>query len=178
MSTRKQNINFSMIEAEDMEQFERSIAYFFGAKNIGPIADAYVGALQVLEELRVNASQQERTEKMLPFLEKAYQEIKSQTSLEFDIRQAAVLELELILAQSEQSDFERINQIMVDLYELIFRSKSFDIRKAAMLRTFLYKYKICIIKAERNILESDKKVMVTLAEASKELLNGLKMQDK
>ena len=167
------NINFSMMQTDEMEKFERSIAYFFGANNIGPIADAYIGALQILEELGTGASQQERTEKMLPFLEKAYREIKTQTALEFDSRQAAIFELELILAQSENSGFERITQIMVDLYELIFKSKSFDIHKAAMLRTFLYQYKVRVIKSENRVSESDKMVMLTLAKASEELLNGL-----
>lgn len=168
-----QETTFSKIEDKEMADFERRIAYFFGAQNIQPIADAYIGALQVLEELGPDAAKQVYAEKMLPFLELAYVEISAQTSLEFDVKRAAELELILIIAQSEQQEFEVIVQIMIELYQLIFNSTSFNVCRASMLRTFLYQYKVQTLKSENGLSELDQQVMLTLADASEDLLNEL-----
>ena len=101
---------------DDMLQFEKEIAYFYGAYNSEVIANHYLDALKQLEALGMNERDRELARQMLPALVKAYTEVAKQTQLKFDINQAAELEASLILAQARKASFEKINSIMIDLY--------------------------------------------------------------
>jgi len=163
-----------MAASMEMLQFEKKIAYFFGASDPERIASHYLEALKQLEILGMNASDEELKKNMLPALVQAYHEISKQTHLEFDLNEAAKLELSLILSQARKAPFEKIKIIMQDLYKGIFKSDSFNIHKASMLRTFLYQYKISILQNENHLTENDKKLMLLLAKMSEEELQNIK----
>jgi hypothetical protein len=145
--------------------FEKQIAYFFGVSQIEPVAQAYLQALKKLEEVGPNGSKE-----LLPYLEMAYEEIAHQKNLNFNTTKAADLELQIILGNALGSSFETIQDLMIQLYTLVFDSHSPHIKKAAMLRTFLYQYKAEVIK-EGEISPEDKKLMVDMAKASERYLD-------
>lgn len=145
--------------------FEKQIAYFFGVSQIEPVAQAYLQALKKLEEVGPNGSKE-----LLPYLEMAYKEIAHQRNLNFDTTKAADLELQIILGNALGASFETIQDLMIRLYTLVFHSHSPAIKKAAMLRTFLYQYKAEVMK-EGEIPSEDKKLMVDLAKASERYLD-------
>jgi hypothetical protein len=169
----EKDIHF-MGASKDMLQFEKEIAYFYGASDPNRIADHYLEALKQFEILGITEKEEVLEEKMLPPLVQAYAEIAKQIHLEFDINEAAKLELSLILSQARKEPFEKINIIMQDLYKGIFKSDSFSIYKAAMLRTFLYQYKISVLQKEDHFTENDKNLMLLLAKMSEEELQNIK----
>ena len=163
---RKNKKNYFSGQSCEMLKFEKEIAYFYGAKNSESISKYYLEALQKLEIIGVNASCEEVEKHVLPPLIKAYVEIIKETSLQFDFNKAATLEMRLILSQAKKASFEEINFIMIDLYREVFKTDDFSIHKAAMLRTFLYQYKIRVLQSENNFSDNDKKIMLLLSKAS------------
>lgn len=168
------DIQFSLIEENKMEDFEKKIAYYFGTKNPEPIIASYVNALKKLEAIGSRSSLQILEKELIPYLEEAYKEISEQRAWDFDVRQAAKLELQIILGNANGLNFETIQDLMSQLYALVFQSSSPNVRKAAMLRTFLYQYKVDVLKREKNISETEMNLLISLSETSKELLNSIR----
>lgn len=161
----------------EMQQFEKDITYFYNAPNPDNISKHYLEALKQLESIGVDAGNQELEVKMLPHLENAYSEILRQTQLEFNAKNAARLELDLILSQAERRPFEYIYQSMVKLYQEVFGSNNINIHKAAMLRTFLYQYKISLLQNEVSLTVNDKMVMQSIAKASEHELQRINVSN-
>jgi len=168
------DIQFSLIEENKMEDFERKIAYYFGTENPEPIIASYVNALKRLEAIGSRSSMQILEKELIPYLEEAYKEISEQRTWDFDVPQAAKLELQIILGNANGLNFETIQDLMSRLYALVFQSSSPNVRKAAMLRTFLYRYKVDVLKRERYLSETEMNLLISLSETSKELLNSIR----
>lgn len=147
----KRDISFSMVEEKSMEAFEKEIAYFYGVSNPKPAVEAYVEALKKLETIGSNNSIDLLEQEILPYLEDAYNYFAQQRNWNFDIPHAAQIELQIILGNANGSSFETIQDLMTQLYTVVFQSHSPNIRKAAMLRTFLYQYKVAVLKREQRI---------------------------
>ncbi len=156
---------FTDVNSLDMQEFEKEIAYFYGAEDITPIAEAYLKALSFIET-------QESTH-VLQHLIQAYEKISKQTARNFDCLKAAELEYALIQAQAEQQDFDTLKTIMVNLYQAVFNTDSIHIHKAAMLRTFLYQYKVELIKKQSTLTPNDKSIMLAMAQESEACLSLL-----
>lgn len=173
MATAAENRVFSKLDEVEMSELERELVYLYGATNPEEVAPLYVNSLKELEALGISASQDKLKAAMVPHLQKAYEVVRNQTGLEFDTLKAAEIECSLILAQTNQESFEKIRDIMISLYETVFRSQSEDIVKAAMLRTFLYQYKVKLVNSNVPLTQRDRKVLISMARESEELLNGL-----
>lgn len=165
--------DFPMFEKDKLEIFEAQIAYFFGVPDPQPVKEAYMNALNRIEAIGSHSSDMLQKE-VLPYLEKAYQSIAKQRNWCFDIHQAAQIELKIILGNLNSASFESITDLMVQLYTLVFRSNSPKILKAAMLRTFLYQYKIETVKREQKISQQDYDLMLKMAKTSEDFLNSIK----
>lgn len=166
-------LRFEVKESSSMvttqEDFESLIAYFYGVKDEKLLVEPYLKALNKLEALDTNDSEQLKRE-MLPYLEEAYRSIAQQRNWDFDIEAAAFLEFQIILGNADGTSFDIVEELMVQLYSTVFRSDSPLIKKAAMLRTFLYQY-----KAKQNVLtQAEKKMLLEMAQISKECLNSIK----
>lgn len=168
----KKQIVFTQSDSDKMVQFEKEIAYFYGAKNPELIAKHYLKAIEKLEQIGIQVDNNLLEKSMLHHLKEAYQEVRNQTHLKFDIDKAAKYEFQLILAQTKEEPFEKIYHIMVNLYKEIFHSDKLDIHKGAMLRTFLYKYKLSLLKKNNTLSDSDQDLMLAIAKASKKALNN------
>lgn len=153
--------------------YEEEFAYFFGVKNEQPVAEAYFAALQKLNTIELDSTAVLEKE-VLPYLEKAYKSVAAQRNWTFDTHLAAKLELQIILGNLRGSDFEDVQNLMVQLYELVFQLDSPLIAKAAMLRTFLYQYKTSILKTGQQLSLDDLKILLEISKASKEILNKIK----
>lgn len=162
---------FTKPHDKQIMQFEKEIAYFYGAENPESIAHYYLEAIQRLEKLGMDAEKNILAHTMLPLLKEAYAQVQKQTSLHFDLDTAAQIELELILAQAKEEPFEHIYHLMLKLYATVFRVPEKNFYKSAMLRTFLYKYKISVLKADSCLSEEDLTLMLSMAKISKEELN-------
>lgn len=166
-----ESIHFSQAQNAEMEAFERRIAYFFNAEDQEPIANGYIQALQELEVLGADAPIELLKERLLPPLEEAYQSIKEQRNLHFDVPTAAKNELSMILAQTHGASYENLQKGMECLYQHIFQSDSPKIRKAAHLRTFLYLYKLDTQKKKNFLPQEDREIMIQISDYSQKLLN-------
>ncbi|MGQ3887561.1 hypothetical protein ACQUW5_00840 [Legionella sp. CNM-1927-20] len=93
-------------------------------------------------------------------LRSAYQEIKEQKQLEFNIEKVAELEFKLFLSDIRNSTFEDNYQVLVKLYETVFQTKSDKILKSAMLRAFLIKYKFTIFETTKQLTSSDQDILL------------------
>ena len=142
-------MRFTDIDNKEMLQLEQDIAYLFGVQKTEPVINAYMEALQILEQHTGPQDLAAIKQSMLPALEAAYTEIAKQRHIHFDIHLAANFEADLILAQRSQAPFELIEHIMLDLYQTIFNKTNKEIQQAATLRTFLYKYKIQLIASNK-----------------------------
>lgn len=162
-----------MFEKDKLETFEAQIAYFFGVPDPQPVKEAYMNALNRIEAHGSHSSDMLQKEVLL-FLEKAYQSISKQRNWCFDIHQAAQIELKIIVGNINSASFESITDLMVQLYSLVFQSNSPKILKAAMLRTFLYQYKIETVKREQKIPQQDYDLMLKMAKTSEDFLNSIK----
>ena len=80
----------------------------------------------------------------------------------------------MILAQSKRASFEDIYNIMVALYKEMFQSDANGVQKAALLRTFLYQYKIRLLSFDEHLSDADIQLLIDIAKRSEEELNGLK----
>ena len=156
-----------------MFQFEKDIAYFYGAKNPEKISEHYIKAIQEFEKLGPGANNDLLKQTMFNRLKEAYAEVRAQTSLQFDTEKAAQYEFKLILAQAKAAPFENIYQIMLDLYHEVFQSDALAIHKGAMLRTFLYKYKIGLLKRSDKLSNDDQIFMRSIARESERELNNV-----
>lgn len=161
---------FTDANSQKILKLEEDLAYFYGAKETRLIAKHYMDALKQLEIGGDDALE----EKVFGHLKKAYAEVQNQTHLVFDLDKAAKYEYLLIRAQSKQDSFEVIYGIMVDLYSEVFRldKSNSSISKAAMMRTFLYKYKTKILKTVGALTDGDISLMLTLARASEQELES------
>lgn len=108
---------------------------------------------------------------MIRHLRSAYGEVGKQTVLKFDINQAAHHEFRLIIAQSKEAPFEQIYQIMIDLYSEVFNTKDIAIHKAALLRTFFYKYKTSLLRKNGGLSEDDQTLILSMAKSSEKELS-------
>lgn len=167
------DVQFSLVEEPKMEDFEKKLAYYFGVKNPEPIIESYVKALKKLERIGSEASLNVLEEELIPLLEEAYKEIAAQKGLSFDPHEAAKLELQIILGNAQGASFEAVQNHMSQLYAHVFQSTSPNIRKAAMLRTFVYQYKVDVLKRDKGITDAEMNMLISLSETSKELLNSL-----
>lgn len=170
-------VHFSMVQDENMEELEKKIAYFFEVDDIEPVVNGYIQALHDLEALGADAPIELLEERLLPSLEAAYSSIKEQLNLPFDVAQAAKLELKMILAHTNGASFETISQGMEELYNVIFGLKdSIYVHKAALLRTFLYHYKVDTLKRQSDLSVGDAMLLVALAGYSEALLQSAQEQ--
>jgi len=159
-------------EENEIKTFEKKIAYFFGVSDEKPVIEAYMNAL---EKLAIESKSIESLEKeMVPYLENAYRSIKQQRNWKFDPHLAAEIEFQIILGNFKNLSFEIVQDLMVQLYQIVFQSDSFLIQKAARLRTFLYQYKAKVLEMENKLTEEDRRIMLEIATASKELLNSIR----
>lgn len=165
--------NNNLIEKNEMEIFEKKIAYFFSVDNEAPVIEAYMNALEKLKMIESNPIEFIEKE-MIPHLEKAYQSIKQQRNWNFEPHIAAKIEFQIILGNINGSTFEAVQDLMIQLYSTIFQSDSHFIQKAATLRTFLYQYKASLLKIKPSLTEEDQRVMLEIAKTSKEFLNSIK----
>jgi hypothetical protein len=170
----KPSIDFTKLNSEKILKLESEIAYFYGAKERELVAQHYMQAIKTVEKEGISSDEKVLQDKMLPDLEKAYGEVKKQTSLRFDPKKAAVHECDLILAQSKRASFEDIYNSMVDLYQEMFQSDGNGIQKAALLRTFLYQYKIRLLSFDEHLTDADIHLLMEIAKRSEEELDGLK----
>jgi len=166
-------INNNSIEENDVEIFEKKIAYFFCVDNEEPVVEAYMSALQKLKIIERNSVELLEKE-MIPYLEKAYQSIEQQRNWKFDTHEAAKIEFQIILGNLNGAPFEVIQDLMIQLYTIVFQSDSPLIQKAACLRTFLYQYKARLLMSEGKLSERDQRIMLEIAKTSKEFLNSIK----
>ncbi len=168
---------FTDLNSQKILQLEVDLAYFFGAKNPDPIARHYMQAIKQLEYIGLQGGRDKLHTAMVKPLRSAYQEIQNQTKLEFNVNKVCEYEFELILAQSQKAPFEEIYRIMTHLYGEVFNSSRPNISEAALLRTFLYKYKISILNAPGPLSEADIKLMIDIAKLSEKKLNGIASHD-
>lgn len=164
--------------AIDILEFEQAIAFFYGAKNPDKMAHHYLAAIKQLEKLGIDANDNLLVEQVLPFLVKAYQEVLMQTDLIFDVDKAARYEMAVILSQARKAFFEDIYTAMLNLYQEVYNSDAFSLQKAAMLRTFLYQYKIAVLQPDKTLSENDKKIMIAMANLSAEQLKNRDLIDE
>jgi hypothetical protein len=169
----EQPLQFTRTNSDRILKLEEQIAYFYGAKKRELVAQYYIKAIKTLEKEGFSSDEKVLRDKMLPDLEKAYLEVKRQTTLRFDAKKAASHEFDLILAQSKGTSFEDIYEIMVDLYREMFQSDENGIKKAALLRTFLYQYKIRLLSLDHHLSDADSQLLIDIAKRSEEELNVL-----
>jgi hypothetical protein len=153
------------------EDFEKQLAYFFGVSDETPVSAAYIAALHQLESVDYGNVAPQIERKVLDLFEVAYRSIAQQQKWHFDIEEAARLEFEIIVGMERGLAVEEIQALSIDLYKVVFQSDSPEIRKAVMLRTFLYQYKTQIQKSGMKISLADERVMLNLAATSEEYLN-------
>ncbi len=154
------------------DDFEKQLAYFFGVSDEGPVSEAYIAALHQLEGVDCRNLSPQIERNVLRLFEVAYGSIAEQQKWHFDIEGAARLELQIILYQEQGMSFEAVEKLSIELYNVVFQSDSPQIRKAVMLRTFLYHYKYQLQKSDIKISPADKLVMTHLAATSEEYLNS------
>lgn len=140
--------------AEKILRLEKEIAYFFGVREPELVASHYIEAIKLLEQ-RNSFTTHELRNQMLPHLEAAYTEVKKQTRFIFDIQKAAYWELELFMANIEHASFEREYMLLLNIYKEVFGTITDNIKNAAMLRTFLYKYKDQLMSSEKPLSNDD-----------------------
>lgn len=173
LNMKNTQIVFTQPDSDKIMQFEKDIAYFYGANNPEKISQHYIQAIQEFEQLGINTKEELLKRAMIDPLKKAYEEVQAQTSLKFDSNVAAQYEFELILAQAKEASFETIYQITNYLYNEVFQSNATAIHKGAMLRTFLYKYKISLLKKSNTLTEEDQNIMRAIAKESEQELNKI-----
>ncbi len=156
----------------DSEAFEKQIAYFFGVEDDKPVSHAFINALNELAKAGSDKITPQVEHKALLHIEEAYRSIANQQKWSFDIEAAAKLELQIILGLSQGMSLEKVHELSAQLYLLIFKMDSPQIRKAVMLRTFLYFYKSQIEKSGELLSPADQILMLDLARASEKYLNG------
>ncbi|WP_131783850.1 hypothetical protein [Legionella gresilensis] len=159
--------------SSEMLNFEKNIAYFFGVENPNKVAHHYIQAVKEIERLGTGADDHTLGIYLMPHLRSAYQEIKEQKQLQFNIEKAAELEFKLFLGDIRNSTFEDNYQVLVQLYETVFQTKSDKILKSAMLRAFLFKYKFTIFETTKQLTPSDQDILLKLAKASESEMMSL-----
>lgn len=151
-------------------QFEKDIAYFFEAKHTKEIKAAYIkGITQYEHSKRLNVDQIKML--VIPDLIQAYKIIQKETSLKFNPEKAANLEFNLIHAQATHASFEKITSIMTALYEEVFNTQNEHVRNAALLRTFLYQYKIQQLINHQKLDQDDMDLLRMIAKQSERELH-------
>ncbi|MDP1835741.1 MAG: hypothetical protein Q8K75_07415 [Chlamydiales bacterium] len=156
----------------DTDTFEQELTYFFGVSDEEPVVRSYMAALQQIELIGLDSIDL-LEQKMLPHLEKAYQSVAEQRKWNFDIQVAAKIEFQIIVGNCKGSSFEGVCNLMIQLYNLVFQCNSPLIQKAAMLRTFLYQYKVHLLKDDSEFSQQDQRIMLELTQTSKKFLNSI-----
>ena len=174
MAHSNNNVVFSKPESENIESLEKQLAYIYGVQEPEKIFTHYIRAIQYLDSNEYEALENSaRDDHMLLHLRAAYEEVKQQSDLSFQTDKVAELELSLILAQAQRKSSETIQQIMIALYQTVFDSQSDTILKAAMLRTFLYQYKIALLNCHTQLTQEDQQFLLNISHESKRLLDSL-----
>jgi len=139
--------------------FEKQISYFFGIRDIQPIADCYFKIFS------------QKDEKMLPILHQAYELIQSLVEWNFDTLEAAKIEQEIIYAFRKPTPFEEIVDRYKKIYSIIFSRPRDSFDKIAWLRTFLFTYQK---QAELlgPLTPEDKSFLISIARLSEHYLQG------
>lgn len=153
------------------DAFEQKIAYFFGVSDEGPVSEGYINGLKLLESVGFDNLPPHIERRVLGFFEDSYRSIAQQRKWNFDIEGAAKQELEIILGVHNGMPIEEIQERSIKLYESVFRSKSDEVHKAVMLRTFLFRYKTELQKNNLIISPADRALMLSLAATSEHYLN-------
>jgi hypothetical protein len=154
--------------SSEMLYLEKNIAYFFGVENPDKVSCHYIKAVQEIERLGKNESRDILYMHLISHLRLAYQEVSEQKQLRFNIDKAAELEFELFMGGLRNSTFEKDFQILVKIYETVFQTSSNRMLKAAMLRSFLFKYKIAVFDETQKLTPSDQDILLELAKASED----------
>lgn len=144
------------------EEFEREIGYFYGIEDMERVEQYYLEGLK-------GVAWRKKEEKVIECLEKAYEEVKVQRGWDFNVRSAAELEHELIMANRKGVGFEKFVAVMKRLYAVVFNEEEEMFEKAGWLRVFLYQYKGKCVKRGR-ISEEDKQLLIDIAKRSEDEL--------
>lgn len=160
---------FTSLESQSLQDLEREIAYFYDVANPAPIVENYMCAITCFEKDHKGVLKED----VIACLEEAYKEVKKQSALSFDPHTAACYEYNLIKSQALKAPTEKIEQIMVQIYQTVFQSKNPIIETIARLRTFLYQYKVNLVSKNAKILPEDEIVLRSVDQRSKALLKQI-----
>lgn len=136
---------FPDLESTPIQDLERE-AYFYDVPNPELIAENYMNAIMCFEK------DHDRTmkEEVIFSLEKAYKVVKKESALCFDLHTAAHHEYDLIKSQATKGPSEKVKDIMIQIYQTVFKSKNPIIEMITRLRKFLYQYKVDLISNDIN----------------------------
>lgn len=152
-------------QAESTLKLEEDIAYFYGAHNPKLVADHYINALLLIDKTRVPLSDEDKSRARM-HLEAAYAEVQTQTCLQFDVLKAASLEFDLMLVNIENAPFEVEYQLLLNIYRVVFHTRTHEIERAALLRTFLYRYKNHLLSTGETLHKDDIALLRVMARRS------------
>jgi len=159
--------------AEKILILEKDIAYFFGVGQPEFVARHYIEAIKLLEK-RNEMNAQELKKRIVPHLEAAYAEVKEQTCFNFDVLKAASLEFDLLIANIEHESFEKEYALLLSIYNEVFGTITQKIQSAALLRTFLYKYKNHLMSSAELLSDDDIVFLRLIAERTEIELEAFK----
>ena len=159
---------FTILDDPKIEAFEKDLAFYFNVSHPEPVITNYISALSMLENHGINHPSLKSF--MVPFLVSAYTSIAFQRNWQFDISKAAELEYEIIVGNAKG---ENISRKQIELYQLIYHSTDFAIEKAVIIRSFIYQYKIKVLKEERVLSIEEMDMLLRLARLSESFLNSL-----
>jgi len=159
---------FAVLDDPKLAEFEKSLAYYYDVKDPEPLISNYLSALQQLETLGLNHPSLK--ENMLPYLEKAYFSVSEQRNWHFNIQEAALLEYEIITGNARGED---VSTTQEHLYQIIYHSNSFAIKKAVMIRSFIYAYKTKAFQEERTLSHEEMETLLKLGRLSENILKSL-----
>lgn len=151
------------IYAKKILALEKEIAFFFGVNEPELVSKHYIEAIKLLDK-RAHVSEVRLKILMLPHLLAAYAEVKRQTCFRFDVQKAASLELDLFIANISNAPFEKEYELLVDIYSEVFGKITDQIRNAALLRTFLYRYKNHLMSLDKPLSNDDIDFLKSIAE--------------
>ena len=158
--------------AEKVLRLEKEIAYFFAVKQPELVARHYIEAIKFLEK-RHEMTEKELKIGMLAHLLAAYAEVKKQGNFNFDIEKAAALELDLFMGNIEHASFEKEYALLLSIYKEVFGTMTHEIRSAALLRTFLYKFKNHLMSSGNILSDDDVAFLKIIAQQSEIALEKL-----
>lgn len=158
-------------------EFEKRIAYCFDVENPNAVLEYFIPALEMLnqDETLPSMSKGAALEKLdkdgtkgviLEYLEKAYNEVKTQNGWDFDVKSAVQHEYQLIVSHTVGDTHENLVRHMMNQYSSIFNGHQPDeFRQISELRTFVYNYKNL-----NPLTAEDKTMLIGMADLSKQKL--------